>query len=160
MLLRLSLLLCFYAQCCHALLEERFVAFESGNITLQLQDATIIHDGGDPETVQIAVRSLSSDWEDITGSKAEICQWASNSTCQDKDAAIIVGTVESSLIKALVDRNKIDISDIEGKWETFQTSVVNDPLSGVRQALVIAGSDKRGAAYGVYTLAEQSGQSP
>ena len=141
------------------MLEESLVSFEPVDGSVALQGATIIHDGQDAETVKIAVRALASDWEDITGTEASTCQWMSNSTRScEAETAIVVGTVGSDLIKELGD--KVAVSDIEGKWETFQTSVISDPLHGVGKALVIAGSDKRGAAFGLYTLAEQSGQSP
>uniref|UniRef100_A0A8H7TLH7 Gylcosyl hydrolase 115 C-terminal domain-containing protein n=1 Tax=Bionectria ochroleuca TaxID=29856 RepID=A0A8H7TLH7_BIOOC len=126
-----------------ALLEERFVAFEAGSDeALGLQNATIIYDPQDPKAVRIAVDSLADDLEQITGNK------------------LPSASVDSGLIKALEENEKIDVSSIRGKWETFQTSIVEEPLPGVKRALLIAGSDKRGAAFGVYTLSEQSGQSP
>ncbi len=39
-------------------------------------------------------------------------------------------------------------------------AVVEAPFAGVEQALVIAGSDKRGTIYGIYELSEQLGVSP
>ena len=42
----------------------------------------------------------------------------------------------------------------------FQNHFGHSFFDGVGQALVIVGSDMRGTAFGVYTLAEQSGQSP
>lgn len=39
-------------------------------------------------------------------------------------------------------------------------TVVSAPLKDVEEALVIAGSDKRGTIYGVYELSEQIGVSP
>lgn len=159
MLLRVGVTLLAAVQGTLALLEEPVVAFEPSDDSIPIHGATIIHDAQDAETVKVAVRSLANDWNDITGSKAANCRWASNATqpCS-AETAIIVGTVGSGLIKELGDR--ADVSDIEGKWETFKTFVVSEPLPGIGDALVIAGSDKRGAAFGVYTLAEQSGQSP
>ncbi|KAI7093620.1 glycoside hydrolase family 115 protein [Hortaea werneckii] len=75
--------------------------------------------------------------------------------------AIIVGNIESSpILQHLAENGKIDTKSLQGKWESFMTSVVNDPFDGIQHALVIAGSDKRGAIYGVYTLSEQIGVSP
>lgn len=159
MLFRTGLALLAVVHGTRALLEEPFVAFERFGDSVALHDATIIHDVQDAETVKIAVRSVASDWEDITGRKAATCRWAGNSTnACTAETAIIVGTVGSGLIEEL--GGKVDVSDIEGKWETFKTFVVSEPLPGVGDALIIAGSDKRGAAFGLYTLAEQSGQSP
>jgi hypothetical protein len=63
---------------------------------------------------------------------------------------IIAGTVgQSTVIDQLVSDKKIDVSQIKGKWESFVTQIVKNPLPGVSKALVIAGSDNRGAIYGV-----------
>lgn len=40
------------------------------------------------------------------------------------------------------------------------TTFVENPFGGCHQALIIAGSDKRGAIFGVYALSEQIGVSP
>src|SRR5665647_449490 len=58
---------------------------------------------------------------------------------------IIAGTIGKNIIidKVVKDR-KIDITGIAGQWETFLIQVVNKPLPGVKRALIIAGSDKRG----------------
>jgi hypothetical protein len=74
---------------------------------------------------------------------------------------IILGTIgNSALLGQLVANKKIDLRAIEGKWEAFQLQTVMNPLPGVDRALVIAGSDKRGLAYGVFELSRQMGVSP
>ncbi|HZR20392.1 MAG TPA: glycosyl hydrolase 115 family protein [Verrucomicrobiae bacterium] len=74
---------------------------------------------------------------------------------------VLVGTIgKSSLMADLIRRHKIDVADLSGKWEASLIQVVNDPLPGVARALVVAGSDKRGTIYGLYTLSEQMGVSP
>ncbi|HEX3356635.1 MAG TPA: glycosyl hydrolase 115 family protein [Tepidisphaeraceae bacterium] len=74
---------------------------------------------------------------------------------------IVVGTIgKSALIDRLISEKKIDVSDITGKWESFVVQVVADPFPGVRSALLIAGSDKRGTIFGIYDLSEQIGVSP
>ncbi|KAF6784595.1 hypothetical protein CSOJ01_15734 [Colletotrichum sojae] len=153
-----------------ALLEEKFVAFEESQGSIELQNAAIIYDSTDPVGLRIATDSLASDWEQITGTKPSIHAWgnsgnstgrfpAPNSTITS-EAAIIAGTVDSPLIRQLQNTGKVEVDDIRGKWETFRTIVVDEPLPGISHALVIVGSDKRGAMFGVYTLSEQSGQSP
>jgi hypothetical protein len=49
---------------------------------------------------------------------------------------------------------------IHGKWESYITHVVDNPLPGVDRALVIAGSDMRGTIYGLYDVSEAMGVSP
>ena len=54
-------------------------------------------------------------------------------------------------------RQIIDVN-LTGTFIGIQT--VADPMPGVREALVIAGSDKRGAIYGIYDLSQAIGVSP
>jgi len=75
--------------------------------------------------------------------------------------AIIVGTIgKNDLIDKLIEDNKIDVSSIEGKGETFLIQTVKNPLDNVDEALVIAGSDKRGTIYGMFDLSYAIGVSP
>ncbi|TVY88717.1 hypothetical protein LAWI1_G004163, partial [Lachnellula willkommii] len=74
---------------------------------------------------------------------------------------IIAGTLNKSpLIRALVQSNKLDITSISGRWESFISQVIIDPLPGVDKALVIVGSDMRGTVFGLYDISEQIGVSP
>jgi hypothetical protein len=78
-----------------------------------------------------------------------------------KGGVIIAGTIgNSSLIDALIKSGKIDVSAINGTWEAFTSTVVSNPINGVHEALVIAGSDRRGTVYGLYDVSEQIGVSP
>jgi hypothetical protein len=52
------------------------------------------------------------------------------------------------------------VSEVEGKWESFTSQVVENPVPGCSKALVIAGSDPRGTIYGIYDISEQIGVSP
>jgi len=74
---------------------------------------------------------------------------------------IVAGTVgRSPVIQRLAAAGKIDVKDIEGKWEAFFVQTVEKPFPGVDKALVIAGSDKRATIFGIYDLCEQMGVSP
>ncbi len=72
---------------------------------------------------------------------------------------LIAGTMGSPIIDNLVNSGLLT-SDINGKWETFTIQVIKDPFPGVDEALVIAGSDKRGTIYGIYELSKKIGVSP
>ena len=52
------------------------------------------------------------------------------------------------------------VSDVNGKWESYKLQVVKNPVAGVEEALVIAGSDKRGTIYGIFYISELLGVSP
>jgi hypothetical protein len=74
---------------------------------------------------------------------------------------VIVGTIGSSpVIDRLVREGKLDVRGVAGEWEAYLHQVVENPVPGVRRALVVAGSDKRGTIFGAYALSEKAGVSP
>ncbi len=77
------------------------------------------------------------------------------------DAVVIVGVQgKSAVLQQLADSGKIDLQPLRGAWESFIIAVVDRPLPHIRKALVIAGSDNRGAIYGCYEISEAIGVSP
>jgi hypothetical protein len=64
------------------------------------------------------------------------------------------------VINALISSGKLNVSSIQGQWESFISQVVDSPLPGIEKALVIAGSDLRGTVFGLYDVSEQIGVSP
>lgn len=78
-----------------------------------------------------------------------------------EDFVVIIGTLgKNEIIDQLVKEGKIDKNQLQGKWEKFTTQIVENPFKGIKKALVIAGSDKRGTIYGIYDLSNQIGISP
>ncbi|RYP30523.1 hypothetical protein DL767_006200 [Monosporascus sp. MG133] len=78
-----------------------------------------------------------------------------------EDTVIIAGTLgHSKVIDDLVSAGQLDVSEIEGKWESFTTRIVEEPIPGSPKAVVIAGSDPRGTIFGLYDISEQIGVSP
>lgn len=74
---------------------------------------------------------------------------------------IIVGTIgNNKLIDKLANRKLIDLSKIKNGWEQYVIQTVSHPQKGVDRALIVAGSDKRGAAYGLLSISELMGVSP
>ena len=61
---------------------------------------------------------------------------------------------------AQIDAAGLDLSKLKNCWECFHIEVLRNPAPGVSHALVIAGADRRGTAYGVYTLSQALGVSP
>jgi hypothetical protein len=122
------------------------------------QATTILVDGADWPGVIRAAGDLASDCERVSGVKPMLL--TEQRTVHEREL-ILIGTLgHSPLIDGLVHAHKLDVSAIQGHWETAVTVVVANPLPGVRRALVIAGADKRGTIYGIYDLSEQIGVSP
>jgi hypothetical protein len=104
-----------------------------------------------------AVRDLRADVGRVTSAQPRLVTDSLPAAAQ----LIIIGTLgKSALIDRLVRERKLDVADLTGRWEMFVRQVVRDPAPGVREALVIAGSDKRGTIYGVYDLSARIGVSP
>ncbi len=108
-----------------------------------------------------AAGDLSLDVGRVTGHDAPLMKTGSGEKLPRGGDIVLIGTIgHSPLIDKLVRRHKLDVSAIEGKWESAVTTIVDRPMPGVRRALVIAGADKRGTIYGIYDLSEQIGVSP
>jgi len=52
------------------------------------------------------------------------------------------------------------LSELEGKREVYGIFMAENPFPGVKRALVICGSDKRGTIYGMFALSEYLGVTP
>ena len=148
---------------CHAVAGESFISFSKSAGWLLLANkknvAPLLLDEGDWPGVTRAARDLQADFERVTGKRPSI----DNPTLAriNTQMAIIIGTVgRSSLIDQLVEAGKLDVKAIKDHWEAFQIEVIEQPLPGLRHALVIAGSDKRGTIYGIYEISRLIGVSP
>jgi hypothetical protein len=74
---------------------------------------------------------------------------------------IIAGVIgQHTAIDKLIRNGKLNVKGIAGTWENHIIQRVANPFPGVDDALIIAGSDKRGTIYGLYTLSDQIGVSP
>ncbi len=119
--------------------------------------ADVFVDSSDSTVARIAARDLTRDIERVTGCKALLKHSPDDLSAH----AVLVGTLgKSPVIDGLVKAGKIEVEDVRGQWETSAIQVVSNPLPGVKQALVIIGSDRRGTAYGVYEVSRRIGVSP
>ena len=125
------------------------------------QAAAIFVDPANPETVRVAAEAFAADVERVTGVKP---QMLTSLAAPLPANLIVVGVLDKSPeIDKLVSARKLDASAVAGKWEAAVTAVVKSPLPGfptVKRALVVAGSDRRGAAYALFALSRQMGVSP
>jgi hypothetical protein len=119
--------------------------------------APLFVDGSDFPGVRRAAADLQADIERVSGVKPELV----TDRAASGRLAVIIGTLgKSAWIDTLAKSGKINVQSISGKWESFVITTVANPLPGVEQALVIAGSDRRGTIYGIYEISEQIGVSP
>ncbi|KAI0659591.1 hypothetical protein C8Q70DRAFT_915222 [Cubamyces menziesii] len=143
------------------------VAFKSSHSTfpvVQNRKATpILLSPDEWPGVQRTAFDFASDIEQVTGVKPALKNVTSPHPSYSSygSSVIIVGTLgKSSLIDEVVNRTKLDVSSIQGKWEAFLTKEVANPLPGIKSAYVMIGADKRGTIYSLYDHSEQFGVSP
>ena len=123
--------------------------------SISLKKVSVVVDDNDFETVRVAAGHFADDLEMITGVRPGL------SSVSKTSHAVIVGTVgKSAIIDQLVSAGKIDVSAIDGKWECYRIEIVKNPVKGVSKALVVAGSDRRGTAYGLFSISKSLGVHP
>ncbi|HYC30526.1 MAG TPA: glycosyl hydrolase 115 family protein, partial [Chitinophagaceae bacterium] len=113
--------------------------------------ASIVVDEHDITLVKKVAGLFQNDIELLTGKKPALTHKLTPGNI------ILIGSIDSS---SFIKKLKLDLSKIKGKWEAYQMQVVKNPFPGVKQALVIIGSDRRGTAYGVLELSKKLGVSP
>ena len=122
-----------------------------------VQDGTpvaIIVNKSEDTAILRAANDLVKDFGRVTGNMPALVESAT------ADRAIIIGSLESPFIKDMVSRGKFDVSTLQGCREKYLIQTVKAPVEGIGEALVIAGSDRRGVVYGIYEISEQIGVSP
>ncbi|WP_041616094.1 glycosyl hydrolase 115 family protein [Spirosoma linguale] len=129
----------------------------TGNSSFPVSTAVIYVDNSETELVKTSAALLQKDIELVTGAKLPILTAINQSTKN----VIAIGTIQqSAFLKQLIARRKIDPAGINGKWEASLVQTLANPVKGIANALIIAGSDRRGTAYGVFELSKQIGVSP
>ncbi len=138
-----------------------YIAYRNGpgRFTLAAAGASapIVVSSADYPGVVRAARSVGADVGRVTGRPSAV----SLDAVPAAPDIVVAGTLgRSPLIDSLVRAGVLDTSGVAGRWEAFVTQVVEHPWPGVAQALIIAGSDKRGTIYGLYGLSAEIGVSP
>jgi hypothetical protein len=120
--------------------------------------ATVLVDAAADSAVRHAARSFTADLERVSGSRPRLMEGGAGDA---REAVVVIGVLgHSAIIDALAATGKLDAADLRGEWEAFRQIVVDRPFPDVPRALVIVGSDRRGAVFGTYDLSERIGVSP
>lgn len=144
------------------------VAFTAGNGTLLASRSSPVNihaDAADWPGVLRAAHDLAIDFGRVTGTNGTLTasgtakanasvifnvtginnDWSVGSSGNGSSAAtgagnIIIGTIgNSSLIDGMIASGQLDVSAIEGQWETYVSTFVENVGNGTGAALVIAG---------------------
>ncbi|WP_195533457.1 glycosyl hydrolase 115 family protein [Bacteroides finegoldii] len=115
---------------------------------------SIVMDATEDEGIKMAITSLQHDIRQVCNNQPALLNNIPAKRC------VIIGSYHSAIIQKLITADKIDKEQLINKNEKFLLQVIAKPADGVDEALVIAGSDKRGTIYGIYELSKQMGVSP
>ena len=121
------------------------------------QPAALLVEASANPAVKYASENFAADLERVSGRPAPR---VSDLSMAQGDLVIAGVVGHSAVIDELARAGKISVSDLAGQWEAFRQIVVEKPFKNVPRALVIVGSDRRGAVYGLYDLSEAIGVSP
>ena len=122
---------------------DKFVTFAEQNGAVSLKGATISYEASEPLAVRLAASSLMKDFQSVMGFTP---------VKSAKNPTILIGTVGcNKQIDQWVKGGKLP--NLKGKREKFIITTIDGQV-------VIAGSDRRGAVYGIYELSRQMGVSP
>lgn len=145
---------------CRQVLLSQLLAGDNETNTFDLATASVIYvDTSEEALVKRSAAFLQKDIETITGNRPALLNTFNKTDVAGKNIIVVGSTGRSSLLKKLVADKKIKPS-VNGKWEAYHIQTIVNPLPGIRNALVIAGSDRRGTAFGVFDVSRQIGISP
>ena len=118
---------------------------------------SILYHDSENILVKKSAEFLAGDIEKVSGKLPAV---SASENAQESHVIIVATVGNNPLTENLIAAKKLSIDAISGKWEAFIIQTIDKPFPGVKKALVILGSDRRGAAYGVFTLSEKMGVSP
>lgn len=127
---------------------DRFTLVEDG------RPNPIFVSSGENTAILRAASNLVEDFERVTGVKPAMSENGK------AERAIIIGSLDSPLVKEMILNGKFSDEELKGCIEKYLIRTISNPVEGVDEALVIVGSDRRGTVYGIYEISEQIGVSP
>ena len=139
-------------------LTEKTSGKEVFRLSAPNRQTVIRYDANDATVVGKTAELLAADLGLVTGRQGLT---TTGDTLPRNADVIIAGTIgQSALIDRLIAQRKIAADTIAGSWERYLIQTVAKPLPGVSEALVIAGSDRRGTSYGLLAVSDAIGVSP
>lgn len=152
LLLRLAAILLFTLT---AKAQTASITFTPAPEAFAFANAALVVEPTAPETVRLAANCFAADLEGVTGHRPAL-----RTTLPRADLILVGVAGQSPLLDELDHAGKLRLAPLRGSWENAITQVVDNPFPGVKRALVIAGSDRRGAAFALFTLSRRMGVSP
>ncbi|SHG14029.1 Glycosyl hydrolase family 115 [Flavobacterium fluvii] len=132
--------------------KETLPAFE---IYSKKHQAIILYDKEGTSLDSIASHLLAEDIYKVSHYKPKVV----TNISEVEGNVIVIGTIASKLVNTFIDKKTIK-DGFEKQWESYLYKVIDKPTSKIKKAFIIAGTNPRGTAYGVFDLSEKMGVSP
>ncbi|WP_447726101.1 glycosyl hydrolase 115 family protein [Sphingomonas koreensis] len=117
------------------------------------QLAGIVH--ADTRTAALAGELLARDLGELSGRAPAV----STDLAACPQLCIVIGTHDSAPVRAVTRDANVDLSGLHGEWERYERLLVPSKRDPGKRYLLIAGSDMRGAVWGVIDLTRELGVS-
>jgi len=114
---------------------------------------SIVYAKDDRKLDSIAANLLAKDIARVSGYQPQVLTDINKASGN----VIVIGTIQSELIKSTA---KLLTKSLANKWECFGYELTSAKNQKIKNMLIIAGSDLRGTAYGVFGISEKIGVSP
>ncbi|MDR7049314.1 hypothetical protein J2X54_001769 [Duganella sp. 3397] len=114
------------------------------------QVATVVHE--DNATAALAARLLARDLQAVSGMAPKV----TTSLADCGPVCIVLGRHDAPQVATVAAAAQMSLGDLPGQWERYRRAVVP---AGATTYLLIAGSDARGATWGVVDLTRELGVS-
>lgn len=115
--------------------------------------ASIVHDGA--PSAKLAGELLARDLASVTGRTPVV----TDDLVSCRRICVVIGQQDSPLVRAVAQDTGTDLSALKGQWERYQRVSLRSKRDPSRRYLLIAGSDRRGAVWGVIDLTREIGVS-
>ncbi|MEO7496714.1 MAG: glycosyl hydrolase 115 family protein [Massilia sp.] len=115
--------------------------------------ASVVHEDG--ATFKLAANMLAHDLESLSGRAPKVS--ANLADC--RATCVVIGRYDSQLVARLAQDAGIDLAILKGQWERYSRVAIVSKRDPNQRYLLIAGSDPRGAVYGVVDLTREMGVS-
>ncbi|KJD34829.1 hypothetical protein PK35_02870 [Tamlana nanhaiensis] len=138
-----------FQSCAKVLTENNF------EIITPEHQATILYDEKGSDLDSIAANLLAKDIFMVTNYRPKVV----NSIDEVNGNVIVIGEIQSKLVNTFLKNSQIS-EDFKNQWESYTYQTVANPNGKIEKAFIIAGTNPRGTAYGVFNISKKMGVNP
>lgn len=115
----------------------------------------IFYDKNGASLDSISAHLLAEDIFRVTNFKPEVV----TDIKKAEGNVIVIGAINSNLVGRFLNKKRIR-AGFENQWESYLFKTISNPTKKIRKAFIIAGTNPRGTAYGVFAISKKIGVSP